>query len=62
MESNKLEVGTYELLEATLKNTVEELNEIKSRLRHCESEKYDLSLEVMQLKLELNLNSNKELK
>ena len=40
-----------ELLEETLKNTNTELIEIKKRLRKAETERYDMSLEVMQLKL-----------
>ena len=55
----ELKKGTYELLEETLKNTNEELNIVKSKLRKVETEKYDMSLEIMQLKLQVNLESGK---
>ena len=52
-----LEKGTYELLEQTLKNTHAELTETKTKLRRVETEKYDMSLEILQLKLQINLDS-----
>ena len=52
-----LEKGTYELLEQTLKNTHTELTETKTKLRRVETEKYDMSLEILQLKLQINLDS-----
>ena len=59
MEGTKLDKGTYELMEETLQNTIEELAETKTRLRKSETEKYNLSLDIMQLKLEIDLNATR---
>ena len=55
-----MEKGSYELLEETLKNTMEELKDVKTKLRQVESEKYNLSLDIMKLELEIKLNSNSQ--
>ena len=55
--ATSLEKGSYELLEETLKNTMKELQEAQSKIRKVESEKYNLSLDIMKLELAVKLNS-----